>query len=387
MRPARRSRAPSVTAVHERGKARLWWCWNAGAGCWAPASTWTTSTRPCSASTRRRRPTSATCSPVAGIAAVCILGVAACGLALNISDHRQSDAKLRLMARQLVRTRKTSARACRASCTTASASAGVDQAVAGGGARGCARRWAPSPRAGPYRRPAGWRAGPAEQCRGRGVPHLSHNPPTLLDDSACLRWNTWAANFATQPARRDAPGGGGCTPTATWLPDAYATALFRVTQEALSMCCATQAPPRRDGADPRRARPDPEHRRRRPRLRPRRSAAGSAPHWPAQHARAHGGLSGTLLHSGAQGTLLKAWLPPPAPPPPRPTTHDRHNENHPPAADRRPPLVGRVAPAPETVPGLAVIEAGNAATALAFLRGCLAEEPDGGTLPHLALMD
>ena len=32
-------------------------------------------------------------------------------------------------------------------------------------------------------------------------------------------------------------------------------------------------------------------------------------------------------------------------------------------------------------------EAGNAAAALAFLRGCLAEEPDGGTLPHLALMD
>ena len=43
---------------------------------------------------------------VAGIAAVCILGVAACGLALNISDHRQSDAKLRLMARQLVRTQE-----------------------------------------------------------------------------------------------------------------------------------------------------------------------------------------------------------------------------------------------------------------------------------------
>lgn len=42
----------------------------------------------------------------------------------------------------------------------------------------------------------------------------------------------------------------------------------------------------------------------------------------------------------------------------------------------------------ETVPGLAVIgEAGNAAAALAFLRGCTAEKPDGGTLPHLALMD
>ena len=32
--------------------------------------------------------------------------MAACGLALNISDHRQSDAKLRLMARQLVRTQE-----------------------------------------------------------------------------------------------------------------------------------------------------------------------------------------------------------------------------------------------------------------------------------------
>ncbi|MCR2740563.1 histidine kinase, partial [Salmonella enterica] len=43
---------------------------------------------------------------VAGIAAVSILGVAACGLALNISDHRQSDAKLRLMAQQLVRSQE-----------------------------------------------------------------------------------------------------------------------------------------------------------------------------------------------------------------------------------------------------------------------------------------
>ena len=46
-----------------RKSSAMWWCWSAGAGCWAPASTWTTSTRPCSASTRRRRPTSATCSP------------------------------------------------------------------------------------------------------------------------------------------------------------------------------------------------------------------------------------------------------------------------------------------------------------------------------------
>ncbi|MCY1212677.1 Oxygen regulatory protein NreC [compost metagenome] len=42
----------------------------------------------------------------------------------------------------------------------------------------------------------------------------------------------------------------------------------------------------------------------------------------------------------------------------------------------------------ETVPQLRVVgEAGNAAGAQAFLAGCLAEDPTGGTLPHLALMD
>ncbi|WMD22509.1 response regulator transcription factor [Achromobacter seleniivolatilans] len=42
----------------------------------------------------------------------------------------------------------------------------------------------------------------------------------------------------------------------------------------------------------------------------------------------------------------------------------------------------------ETVPQLRVIgEAGNAAAALAFLSACLAQDPQGGTLPHLVLMD
>lgn len=42
----------------------------------------------------------------------------------------------------------------------------------------------------------------------------------------------------------------------------------------------------------------------------------------------------------------------------------------------------------ETVPHLQVVgEAGNAAAAQAFLAACLAEDPQGGTLPHLALMD
>lgn len=42
----------------------------------------------------------------------------------------------------------------------------------------------------------------------------------------------------------------------------------------------------------------------------------------------------------------------------------------------------------ETVPQLRVVgEAGNAAAAQAFLAACLAEDPQGGTLPHLALMD
>ncbi|MFD4840698.1 response regulator [Achromobacter sp. NPDC058515] len=42
----------------------------------------------------------------------------------------------------------------------------------------------------------------------------------------------------------------------------------------------------------------------------------------------------------------------------------------------------------ETVPQLRVVgEAGNAAAALSFLAACLAEDPQGGTLPHLALTD
>ncbi|CAB3904913.1 response regulator transcription factor [Achromobacter mucicolens] len=42
----------------------------------------------------------------------------------------------------------------------------------------------------------------------------------------------------------------------------------------------------------------------------------------------------------------------------------------------------------ETVPQLRVVgEAGNAAAAQAFLAACMAEDPQGGTLPHLALMD
>ncbi|CAB3897631.1 Transcriptional regulatory protein DegU [Achromobacter anxifer] len=42
----------------------------------------------------------------------------------------------------------------------------------------------------------------------------------------------------------------------------------------------------------------------------------------------------------------------------------------------------------ETAPQLLVVgEAGNAAAAQAFLAACMAEDPQGGTLPHLALMD
>lgn len=42
----------------------------------------------------------------------------------------------------------------------------------------------------------------------------------------------------------------------------------------------------------------------------------------------------------------------------------------------------------ETVPTLRVVgEANNAAAAQAFLAACVAEDPQGGTLPHLALMD
>ncbi|QGB08887.1 cache domain-containing protein [Bordetella holmesii] len=43
---------------------------------------------------------------VGGISAFCLIFVAVCGLALNISDQRQSDAKLRLLARQVVRSQE-----------------------------------------------------------------------------------------------------------------------------------------------------------------------------------------------------------------------------------------------------------------------------------------
>ncbi len=43
---------------------------------------------------------------VAAIAAIGTLLVAGCGLALNVSDHRQSDAKLRLLAQQVVRSQE-----------------------------------------------------------------------------------------------------------------------------------------------------------------------------------------------------------------------------------------------------------------------------------------
>lgn len=43
---------------------------------------------------------------VAGIAVVCIAAVALCGLALNVSDHRKSDATLRLMAQHVVRSQE-----------------------------------------------------------------------------------------------------------------------------------------------------------------------------------------------------------------------------------------------------------------------------------------
>lgn len=43
---------------------------------------------------------------VSGISAVCLIFVAICGLALNVSDHRQADAKLRLLARQVVRSQE-----------------------------------------------------------------------------------------------------------------------------------------------------------------------------------------------------------------------------------------------------------------------------------------
>jgi two-component system NarL family sensor kinase len=257
---------------------------------------------------------------VAGIAAVCILGVAACGLALNISDHRQSDAKLRLMARQLVRTQEDERARLSRELHDGISQVLVSIKLSLEAARERLRQaLGAEPRALAHiDAPLGGALDRLNNAVGE-VRRISHNlRPTLLDDLGLPAALEHLGREFSQPSQH------GVTPLAVRLhtdghpvklPDAYATALFRVTQEALTNVLRHAGATRAEmvltygardltlsiaddghGFDHAEVQQDP---RRGIGLRNMRERMAA--------------LSGTLvLHSGAQGTLLKAWLPLPA---------------------------------------------------------------------------
>ena len=257
---------------------------------------------------------------VAGIAAVRILGVAACGLALNISDHRQSDAKLRLMARQLVRTQEDERARLSRELHDGISQVLVSIKLSLEAARERLRQaLGAEPRALAHiDAPLGGALDRLNNAVGE-VRRISHNlRPTLLDDLGLPAALEHLGREFSQPSQH------GVTPLAVQLhtdghpvklPDAYATALFRVTQEALTNVLRHAGATRAEmvltygardltlsiaddghGFDHAEVQQDP---RRGIGLRNMRERMAA--------------LSGTLvLHSGVQGTLLKAWLPLPA---------------------------------------------------------------------------
>lgn len=176
---------------------------------------------------------------VAGIAAVSILGVAACGLALNISDHRQSDAKLRLMAQQLVRSQEDERARLSRELHDGISQVLVSIKLALEAARERLRQaLGAEPRALAHiDTPLGGALDRLNTAVGE-VRRISHNlRPTLLDDlglPAALehlgREFAGASQHGAAPltVRLSTQG------RPVKLPDAYATALFRVTQEALT---------------------------------------------------------------------------------------------------------------------------------------------------------
>ncbi|PND35075.1 histidine kinase [Achromobacter sp. HZ01] len=176
---------------------------------------------------------------VAGIAAVSILGVAACGLALNISDHRQSDAKLRLMARQLVRTQEDERARLSRELHDGISQVLVSSKLSLEAARERLRQSLPAD-AGALAHIDGPLGGALERLNTAvgEVRRISHNlRPTLLDDLGLpAALEHLGREFAI-------PSPDGAPPLAVRLhttgrpvklPEAYATALFRVTQEALT---------------------------------------------------------------------------------------------------------------------------------------------------------
>lgn len=261
---------------------------------------------------------------VAGIAVVSILGVAACGLALNISDHRQSDAKLRLMARQLVRSQEDERARLSRELHDGISQVLVSIKLSLEAARERLRQSVPAdtPALARIDTPLGGALDRLNTAVGE-VRRISHNlRPTLLDDLGLpAALEHLGREFAI-------PKPDGSPPLAVRLhttgqpvklPEAYATALFRVTQEALTNVIRHAGATRADmtlaysardlrltiaddggGFDYDEVQQDP---RRGIGLRNMRERMNA--------------LSGNLIfHSGAQGTVLQAWLPLPAAAPP-----------------------------------------------------------------------
>jgi len=176
---------------------------------------------------------------VAGIAAAAILGVTACGLALNISDHRQSDAKLRLMARQVVRSQEDERARLSRELHDGISQVLVSIKLSLEAARERLRQSRPGdPQALAHvDRPLGGALERLNTAVGE-VRRISHNlRPTLLDDLGLpAALDHLGREFAV-------PREDGAPPLAVRLhttgrvrplPESHATALFRVTQEALT---------------------------------------------------------------------------------------------------------------------------------------------------------
>jgi two-component system NarL family sensor kinase len=259
---------------------------------------------------------------VAGIAAVSILGVAACGLALNISDHRQSDAKLRLMARQLVRSQEDERARLSRELHDGISQVLVSIKLSLEAARERLRQTLPDePRVLAHiDTPLGGALDRLNTAVGE-VRRISHNlRPTLLDDLGLPAALEHLGREFAIPSQDGAPPLAVRLHTAgqpVKLPEAYATALFRVTQEALTNVIRHAGATRADmtlaysprdlrltiaddgrGFDYAEVQQDP---RRGIGLRNMRERMNA--------------LSGTLtFRSTSHGTVLQAWLPLPAAP-------------------------------------------------------------------------
>ena len=267
---------------------------------------------------------------VAGIAVVSILFVAACGLALNISDHRQSDAKLRLMAQQVVRSQEDERARLSRELHDGISQVLVSIKLSVEAARERLRQAPPAePQAHAHiDKPLGGALDRLNTAVGE-VRRISHNlRPTLLDDLGLPAALEHLGREFAIPSTDGAPPLAvrlSTTGQPVKLPDAYATALFRVTQEALTNVIRHAHATRADmtlaysahdlrltitddgrGFDYAQVQEDP---RRGIGLRNMRERLNA--------------LSGNLsFHSSQQGTTLQAWLPlppaalPPTAPPP-----------------------------------------------------------------------